>query len=73
MPFSKQNIRLARTILADPGNIACIDWWHRDDIENHIDRNLTDDEWEKVSHALDGLMTPQAEDINYALEIAEVK
>ena len=72
MPLSQQNIRLARTILSDPGNITAINWWHRDDIENHIDRPLTDDEWEKVRSQIEAQATPQFEDVTYALEIVGI-
>jgi len=53
MPLSQQNIRLARTILSDPGNITAINWWHRDDVENYVDRKVSDDEWEKISNLLE--------------------
>lgn len=47
------NMNDGRTILADPHNICCINWWSRDDIENHLDRPLTDEEWGDVSNRLE--------------------
>lgn len=61
MTLIAQNIALAQTILADPHNICCINWWSRDDIENYLDRPLTDEEWSDVSNRLEdyGIDTEQ--------------
>jgi hypothetical protein len=56
-----QNIADAQAILSNPNNICCINWWSRDDIENHLDRPLTDEEWSDVSNRLEdyGIDTEQ--------------
>ena len=67
MPTAQQNIKLARTILSDPGNICCVDWWHRDDIENYIDRKVSDAEWEKISNLLEDNMKADMELLDFCI------
>jgi len=47
------NANDGRTIIANPHNVCCVDWWSRDDIENHIDRKITDEEWVMISNRLE--------------------
>ena len=67
------NMNDGRTILANPHNICCVDWWSRDDIENHIDRPLTDEEWGDVSNRLEKSMSADTELLVICLDEVGVK
>jgi len=73
MAVIAQNIADAQTILANPNNICCIDWWSRDDIENHIDRPLTDEEWGDVSNRLEKSMSADTELLVICLDEVGIK
>lgn len=68
-----QNIADAQAILSNPNNICCVDWWSRDDIENHIDRPLTDEEWGAISHRLEKSMSADTELLVACLDEVGIK
>tara|TARA_R110000744_G_scaffold228339_2_gene346315 strand:+ start:329 stop:550 length:222 start_codon:yes stop_codon:yes gene_type:complete len=73
MVNATDNKNYARTILANAHNVCCVDWWSRDDVENHIDRKITDEEWVKVSNQLEALAKSDFEDVTYALEMVGLR
>ena len=62
-----------RSLLANPHNICAVEWWTRDDIENHLDRKMTDDEWAEVSSQIEALVSPDFGLVSHALEIVGIE
>lgn len=68
-----QNIADAQAILSNLNNICCVDWWSRDDIETHIDRPLTDEEWGDVSNRLEKSRSADMELLDICLDEVGIK
>jgi|10_taG_2_1085330.scaffolds.fasta_scaffold82345_2 hypothetical protein len=62
-----------RTLLSDSANICAVDWWSRYDIENHVGRRISDDEWEKISNLLEDNMKADMELLDFCITQSGVK
>tara|TARA_R110002012_G_scaffold226222_2_gene398317 strand:- start:8 stop:229 length:222 start_codon:yes stop_codon:yes gene_type:complete len=66
------NIADGHSLLANPHSICAVEWWTRDDIENHLGRKMTDDEWAEVSNQIEALLSPDFGLVSHALEIVGI-